>query len=540
MGDATQTPMKLPRSSTYTLTSEVAPPFLVNRLVLLPALLAVAISSPLTGQLEGNRRGTVTDSTATAPDSQRTIRTDAWGVRRNGAVALAELVGINALVWAYNEYPRGADFTDISPDTYASNITQGFTWDDNNFANNMFSHPFHGNLYYNAARSNGFNYWASVPFAFLGSFLWECCGETHPAALNDWVATSMGGSAIGEALYRMSSSVLDNTSTGLERFGREVGATALNPVRGFNRIVSGRVSEVGENPDHVLDRWPTQLLNTLYVGYRRLANDPPSNVPSSFGRGAAEAQQNETGFVEIDFEYGSPFGERRKPFDHFTFNLVLNTRDKGLIGALAIRGHLWSTDLVHDDNQRLIAGFAHNYDFIDNNAVEFGGQSVSAFLLTRIPVDDRFALQLELGGDVYPMAAVNSEFAFLAEVPDTSRLREYDMGYGLGGRSGLRVLLNGRTFIDGTFDLVYSRALNGSVGTLPEIGPIDASHVIQAFTLAVRVPVIQHFGVGVDLEYYRRESNFANPALTTLIQVARQMRVYLTWEVGRGFQGVQP
>ena len=393
-----------------------------------------------------------------AADSQATPSLDAWGVRKNGAAALAEIIGINALVWAYNEYPRGADFTDISPSTYSANLQDGFTWDDNQFANNMFAHPFHGSLYYGAARSNGFNYWASVPFAFLGSFLWECCGETHPAAFNDWIATSMGGSAIGEALFRMSSSVLDNTSSGWERFGREVGATALSPVRGFNRIVSGRTSGLAENPESDLDRWPRQLLNTVYFGYRRQTNEEPTNVPFLAGQGPTEEPTNETAFFQIDFEYGSPFGERRKPFDHFTFNLVLNTREKGLIGALAIRGHLWSKDLVADDDQRMIFGFAHNYDFINNNAVEFGGQSVGAFLLTRMVVNDHFDIQLELGGDAYPMSAVNSEFAFLAEVPDTSRLREYDMGIGAGGRVGIHILLNGRTFIDGTYNLVYSKA----------------------------------------------------------------------------------
>jgi hypothetical protein len=69
----------------------------------------------------------------------------------------------------------------------------------------MFAHPFHGSLYFSAARTNGFNYWASVPFAIAGSFLWECCGETHPPSINDWIATSIGGAAIGETTYRLSS-----------------------------------------------------------------------------------------------------------------------------------------------------------------------------------------------------------------------------------------------------------------------------------------------------------------------------------------------
>jgi len=463
-------------------------------------------------------------SRVAVPDSQQAVSRDAWGIQKNGAAALGEIIGINALVWAFNEYPRGADFTSISPSSYASNVKRGFTWDDNHFTNNFFMHPFHGSLYYNTARSNGFNYWASVPFAFLGSFLWECCGETHPAALNDWVATSWGGAAIGEALYRMSSSVLDNESTGLERFGREVGATALNPVRGFNRIISGRASEVGANPEDPLDRWPRELLNTLYFGARQVNDE-----------GSIEPKGNMTAFFEVNFEYGTPFGERRKPFDYFTFNFVLNARESSALGGLAIRGHIWSTDLSVDEGQHLIGGFAHTYEFLTNNAVNFGGQSIGAFLMTRVLVDERWALRLELGADAYPMSAVNSEFAYKAVVPDTARLREYDMGMGFGGRSGLRVLLNGRTFIDGTFNLVYSKAFNGSVGVLEEFGPIDTWHVIQAFRLGVRVPVFQHFGLGADFQYYRRESNFENDNLSQLVQVVRQARLYLAWEVGRGF-----
>lgn len=40
-------------------------------------------------------------------------------------------------------------------------------------------HPFHGGLYYGAARSNGFGYWTGLAFALAGSFQWECCAESH-------------------------------------------------------------------------------------------------------------------------------------------------------------------------------------------------------------------------------------------------------------------------------------------------------------------------------------------------------------------------
>ena len=35
----------------------------------------------------------------------------------------------------------------------------------------MFAHPFQGNIYYNSARGNGFNYWQGLLFAAAGSYM---------------------------------------------------------------------------------------------------------------------------------------------------------------------------------------------------------------------------------------------------------------------------------------------------------------------------------------------------------------------------------
>lgn len=67
-----------------------------------------------------------------------------------------------------------------------------------NFNTNLFAHPYHGNLYFNAARTNGMNFWQSYPFALGGSLMWEFLGENTPPSINDLLATSIGGTAIGE------------------------------------------------------------------------------------------------------------------------------------------------------------------------------------------------------------------------------------------------------------------------------------------------------------------------------------------------------
>jgi len=93
--------------------------------------------------------------------------------------------------------------------------------------------------------------------ALAGAFIWECCGETHPMSFNDMVSTGIGGIARGELMHRVSSLILDNTSRGKGRFGRETAAFLMNPIRGFNRLLSGDASEVKGNPVDPYEWRPT-------------------------------------------------------------------------------------------------------------------------------------------------------------------------------------------------------------------------------------------------------------------------------------------
>src|SRR6185436_13931117 len=158
--------------------------------------------------------------------------------------ATIEMLGINYGASMFNEYVRNANFNQISPRSFWANLDHGFTYDDNKFKTNQLVHPYNGSTYFNAARANGIGFWGSSAMSIAGAFVWECCGETHPMSFNDLVSTGIGGIARGEVLYRLSSLILDNTSRGKGRVGREAAAFLADPVRGLNRIVSGDASEV--------------------------------------------------------------------------------------------------------------------------------------------------------------------------------------------------------------------------------------------------------------------------------------------------------
>ena len=439
---------------------------------------------------------------------------DAWGAKRNVGLAIGEMAAVNALVWFYNEYIREGGFTHVSPASFWANFSDGFFFDDNHFSNNLFGHPYHGSLYFNAARSNGLNYWESLPFALMGSFFWECCGEVHPPALNDWVATSIGGIAIGEVLYRAGSSFLDNEATGAERVFKEIGSFLVNPMRGFNRLVSGRAARVHPNPSDPYDRIPPDLNNFAKLGVRLIGD-----------RTTTESFQTDTqeldGFFEFDLNFGDPWrNSRRKPFDFFTLGLQLNFTDKELIGRLQIWGNLFSRDIKKSEKVHHVFGITQNFDFVNNNAVEFGGQSFGGALFSEWKLSETWDLRTHLNIHGYVLGAVNSEYAFLAVVPDRERLREYDMGLGAGVWGRVAFTHGGREIGLVRYRFVYLNTLNGSA----EVAG-DTYHILHWGGVQAILP-LGRWGIGADATAYVRSSFFELIGFDTVRQDVGEVRLF--------------
>ncbi|MBS1240767.1 MAG: hypothetical protein H6R40_194 [Gemmatimonadetes bacterium] len=208
-----------------------------------------------------------------------------------------ELVVVQLIPWSVNRFGKDAEWAKVSPSTWLQNLENPWKWDNNAFLNNQFSHPYHGSLYFNTGRTNGYSFWQSVPWAFAGSLMWEEMGEVWAPAPNDLANTSLGGITLGEMLFRASSLTLDNTATGTERTFREIGGTLLNPVRGFNRLLDGQMNDVTQNP---ADWRPSQNRASLDVGYRHTS-------------GYIKDQPNQTAdqwFVQLDLDYGNSRKDR--------------------------------------------------------------------------------------------------------------------------------------------------------------------------------------------------------------------------------------
>jgi hypothetical protein len=114
-------------------------------------------------------------------------------------VAGATVFGTNMGVWAFDRFVSATDYSRISFQSISNNLKTGFVWDEDMFTTNLFAHPYHGGLYFNAGRSNGLGFWQSVPCTMGGSLMWEFGMENEPAAINDFLAVGVltgGGSLL--------------------------------------------------------------------------------------------------------------------------------------------------------------------------------------------------------------------------------------------------------------------------------------------------------------------------------------------------------
>jgi hypothetical protein len=456
------------------------------------------------------------DTPLPPPDVHR----DAWGVPRSWGWATGQMLGINFGASMVNEYIRNANFNQISPRSFAHNIEEGFAFDDNQFRTNQLIHPMNGSTYFNSARSNGIGFWGSSLMALAGAFVWECCGETHPMSANDMISTGLGGIARGEWGYRLSSLILDNRRTGTKRILRELAAASVDTVRTFNRFVSGDATRVTGNPVDPHDWRPPHFALQLLAGSRTI------------GEGNSITENTTTaGFAELDIIYGSPWdNERRQPFDHFDTGIQLNFSDKHALGRLQIRGDLASWPIGGGDRPKHAIAITQDFDYIDNEAYEFAGQSFGLALSSRFQPSAKWDFSTLVKGFGTLMGAVNADYSFLADVGDRERFREYDYGPGLGGGLEVRLQRNRRTVFTAAYFYTWIQVRNGSVYQSDEFGGSDATHQVHRAGARLIVPVTRSLGLGVDSILFFRKSEYDAVFLADKDQRNPQVRFYLAWQ----------
>ncbi|MBK8552748.1 MAG: DUF3943 domain-containing protein [Ignavibacteria bacterium] len=393
-------------------------------------------------------------------------------------IPISEVIGLNLGLGAFNTYVGKSEFAKISFKTIQKNFQTGSVWDTDFFITNFFAHPYHGNLYFNTARSSGYSFYESAPFALGGSLMWEIFMENEPPSLNDLINTTISGIFLGEVLYRLSSLVIDERQTGFKRVMSEIGAGLLNPFRAFNRLITKRSWKVVQQEAYEVE----PLDFSLSYGVSR------TNDGTQFFTGLAN------GILKFDMVYGNPFKEqKRNPFDFFrirsNFNFGAGQPPIGTVtGYGIIAGQNFSVK-----NQKMLAGAFQHYDFFDNNIFEVAGISFGAGLMSYFPSknkDQSIVTSVHL--NLMPLGASNSAYSSFG-------LKTYN--YSVGANMKFESLL----------DFSWGDALiNYNLYFLHTVIGEESNELVGILKPRLNVDVYKNLSIGTEFVFYHREGYYAD------------------------------
>jgi hypothetical protein len=337
-------------------TSFVSPPFytasissLSQRYTLLdPALRPVRLTEPVAqtyGEIESR------------PEGKKVL---SWETGENRS-CIIPAIEIPSFVLAFtlaarvilpNDRVNGKLTYQSTPSTFFDHIFDPhWTFDLDKWNTSQINHPLMGTVYYGFARSAGQDFWTSLGYTFMGSFLWETGGETDYSSINDQFMTGIIGAFFGESLFRMASLVLEGGGEN-PGFWRELGATFISPSAGFNRLVFGeRFSPVFPSHDPALF-WRLDLEETNLVD----STGHVTGIPRvSVG-------------ADLSLLYGlpgKPGYSYDRPFDYFDFELAAATGPENLPQKVITKGLIFGTDYEAGDAYRGIWGLYGSFDYIN-------------------------------------------------------------------------------------------------------------------------------------------------------------------------------
>ena len=405
---------------------------------------------------------------------------------------------------------RGQATAQITPSTWWTNMERGWEWDLDDFAVNQIGHPYQGNNYYTAGRANGLSFWESSALTAFGSGTWEYFGETNQASLNDFINTTLGGIALGEMFHRAAWLVRNTRATGKSRLWSEIGATAIDPVTGVNRFVSGDSSRVSDKPP---DMVPSMLGTIASAGviWR--------------GSNTHEVESTTGPFFEIDGLYGDveTAARSRTPYDAFGVRLAFG--GGSALSEARVRGRLIGQPYRNGALQLTVA---QGYQYNANAAYRFGAQSVDVRLGGTKQMTQRTSVWANAWGGLTILGAVDSIPLGGApeEVPDpdapqgvSTGPRFYDYGPGTNFGGLLNVKRGALTFLTFGYEAHHLHVLDG----------VRANHLLQRARVDLLVPLRGRLGIGVTGEYFDRRTYYQQPGVERALFQFPQFRLALTW-----------
>jgi hypothetical protein len=407
-------------------------------------------------------------------------------------IPIVQIVGGNVFLWSIDRFVSNEDFSRIGFQSWKRNFKVGWEWDADGFEMNHFFHPYGGALAFNSGRVTGYDFWESIPFAFGSSLMWEYVGENTLPSYNDLINTTLSGVFGGEVLYRLSSNVLDDRTTGAARFFRELFAAALNPKRGFTRLIQGRLFRVSS--EEVYQKEPLNV--TFSLGAHNV------NDGSTFGTGPTSVMANAM------FVYGNPFENRsRKPFDFFKLRFDLNFG----VGSRVIDNIIGYGLLFGSNGQvgsfKIMAGGFQHFDYWDNNIYRITSLGFGGGIISQLPILEKSVMESAIHLAIIPLGAVSSPYVSVGD-------RDYAYGGGVQGK--LENIFNlGWGSLTTDYFIYWIHTYIGAAG----------NNVIGIFKPRLGVQLYQNLSVGFEYLVYQRSGYFVD--YPTFYSLHTEQKIYL-------------
>lgn len=434
-----------------------------------------------------------TDPVARATENPKPDRSAEIEANKSYLIPVLEVVGFDVLLNRFNS--RSSPDYDVTMRTVRRNLRGPWVTDNDPFKVNQLGHPYQGSMYHGFARSAGLNYWESLAVTFAGSAAWEIAGENTPPSRNDQIATGIGGTFLGEALFRMSNLVLEQWD-GVGHNWREVAAAAISPPTAFNRGAFG-------------NRFGAVFASRNPAYYSRLQLGFSGTAVNNQGTSTTHLRRNEA-LADFSLDYGMPGKpgyEYDRPFDYFHFQGTISSAN-GFENVMT-RGLLIGRAYSAGTDHRGVWGLYGNYDYIAPQTFRISTTGLSLGSNGQVWLSKSLALQATaLAGVGY--AAVG-----------TIRGNEDELDYHYGFAP--QILLSSRLIFDDTaaFDITareyYVSRKGGTNNGRDNIARIDASLTLRVYH--------QH-AIGLKYLYSRRDATF--PELGARSQARGTVGIFYT------------
>lgn len=361
-----------------------------------------------------------------------------WGTEKSYLIPALEIVGFDVLLNLFDRVYFGCCDYDVDLSSIKRNLHRGWSEDRDEFTVNQLGHPYQGSMYHGFARASGLNYWQGLAYTFVGSIFWEIAGETTRPSKNDQISTGIGGSFLGEALFRISNFWLEQERG--SRFWREVVAAAISPPVGFNRLA------FDQRFDGIFPSKDPQYYSRIHFGLVSATQDRRG--------GSGEIDRHE-GIVDVALDYGlpgKPGYTYNRPFDYFSFQAAASTA----IGfeSVSTYGLLLGKGYDLGKYYRGIWGLYGSYSYMAPQIFRFATTGLSLGTTGEWRLADSVAVQ--------GTGLLGIGYATVSDIAGISDERDNHYGVAPQALLSLRLILGERVSIDLTAREFFVADVSGS------------------------------------------------------------------------------